>query len=40
MPNAQKKMRRRAARALVHHTKSSIEALKDEEDEMLRGASF
>lgn len=33
-------MRRRAARALVHHTKQSIEHLKDEEDEMLRGVSI
>ena len=33
-----KRMRAKAARALVRYTQSAIEDLKGEEDEMLRGA--
>lgn len=35
-----RRMRAKAARALVHYTHSAIDDLKQDEDEMLRGARF
>lgn len=40
VPDTKMRMRRRAVRALMSHTQNAIRDLRNDEDEMLRGALF